>query len=133
VSSVGHHRALSISGANRAEAGAMPADHHFRFEDFQSIQHARSQTIQSRKHQAVNAIEGHLLRRFATEHIELVSKNQDFSLTPCSRPEQPRQRACQQPEKIYHRERTSPDSRLLASRIRFPVGTRACRDQARAG
>ncbi len=32
------------------EAGAMPAEHRFRFEDFQSIQHARSQTIQSRKH-----------------------------------------------------------------------------------
>ncbi len=44
---------------------------------------------------------------------------------PCSRPEQPRQRACRQPEKIYHREPTSPDSRLLASRIRFPVGSPA--------
>jgi len=87
------------------------------------VQNARSQTIQSRKHQAVNAIEGHSLRRFATEHIELVSKNQDFRLKPCSRPEQLGQRACQQPEKIYHRERTSPDSRLLASRMRFPVGT----------
>ena len=105
------------------EAGAMPADHRFRFEDFQSVQHARNQTIQSHKHQAANAIEGHSLRRFAPEHIELVSKNQDFRLKPCSRPEQPGQRACQQPEKIYHRERTSPDSRLLASRLRFPVGT----------
>ena len=71
------------------EAGAMPADHRFRFEDFQSFQHARSQTIQSRKHQAVNAIEGHSLRRLATEHIELVSKNQDFRLKPCSRPIRP--------------------------------------------
>ena len=105
------------------EAGAMPADHRFRFEDFQSFQHARSQTIQSRKHQAVNAIEGHSLRRFATEHIELVSKNQDFRLKPCSRPQQPHQRACQQPEKIYHRKPTSPDSRLLASRMRFSIGT----------
>jgi hypothetical protein len=74
------------------------------------------------KHQAVNAIEGHSLRRFAPEHIELVSKNQDFRLKPCSRPQQPRQRACHT-EKIYHRERTAPDSRLLASRLRFPVGT----------
>ncbi len=51
--------------------------------------------MQSRKHQAVNAIKGRSLRRFAPEHIELVSKNQDFRLKPCSRPEQPRQRACQ--------------------------------------
>jgi hypothetical protein len=101
----------------------MPADYRFRFEDFQSIQHASSQTIQSRKYRAVNAIEGHSLRRFAPEHVELVSKNQDFSLKPCSRPQQPRQRAWQQPEKIYHRDPTSPDSRLLASRITFPVGT----------
>jgi hypothetical protein len=40
-----------------SEAGAVPADHCFRFEDLQSVQHARSQTIQSREHQAVNATE----------------------------------------------------------------------------
>src|ERR1019366_1064428 len=28
-------------------------------------------------------------RRFAPQHVELVSKNQDFRLKPCSRPEQP--------------------------------------------
>ncbi len=81
------------------------------------------QTIQSRKHQAVNAAEGHSIRRFAPQHVELVSKNQNFCLKPYSRPEQPGQRACQKSEKIDHRERTSPDSRLLASRLRFPVGT----------
>jgi len=105
------------------EAGAVPADYRSRFEDFQSVQHARSQTIQSRKHQSVKAIKRHALRRYALKHIELVSKNQDLCLEPCSRPEQPRQRTCQQPDKVYHRERTSPDSRLLASRMRFPVGT----------
>ena len=87
--------------------------------------------MQCRKHQAVNAIKGRSLRRFAPEHIELVSKNQDFRLKPCSRPEQPGQRACQQPEKIYHRDRTSPDSRLLASRMRFPVGTGILRTASR--
>jgi hypothetical protein len=63
------------------------------------------------------------LRRFAPQHVELVSKNQNFRLKPCSRPEQPGQRAYQQSEKIHHRERASPDSRLLASGMRFPIGT----------
>ena len=106
-----------------SEASAVPADHRFRFEDFQSIQHARSQTIQSREHQAINATEGQSPRRFAPQHVELVSKNQDFCLKPCPRPEQPSQRVCQQAKKCDYRERASPDSRLLASRMRFPVGT----------
>jgi hypothetical protein len=41
-----------------SETGAVPADHRFRLEDFQCVQHARSKTIQSRKHQAINATEG---------------------------------------------------------------------------
>jgi hypothetical protein len=72
---------------------------------------------------ALTGAEAHSLRRFAPQHVERVSKNQNFRLKPCSRPEQPGQRACQQPEKIYHRERASPDSGLLASRMRFQVGT----------
>jgi len=36
-----------------SEAGTVPANHRFWFEDFQSVQYARSQTIQSRKHQTV--------------------------------------------------------------------------------
>src|SRR5450759_1637434 len=35
--------------------------------------------------QTVDATEGHSLRRFAPQHVELVSKNQDFRLKPCSR------------------------------------------------
>jgi len=73
VSSVGH-RVLSISSANSSGRRRDASGSRFWFEDFQSVQHARSQTIQSCKHQAVNAIEGHPPRRFAPEHIELVSK-----------------------------------------------------------
>ena len=75
--------------------------------------------------QTVDATEGHSLRRFAPQHVELVSKNQDFRLKPCSRPEQSGQRADQQSKKMSHRDRASPDSRLFASRMRFPVGTMA--------
>jgi hypothetical protein len=73
--------------------------------------------------QTVDATEGHSLRRFAPQRVELVSKNQDFRLKPWSRSEQPGSRACQQPEKMSHRDRASPGSRLFASRMRFPVWT----------
>jgi len=68
VSSVGH-RVLSISSANSSGSRRDASGSRFWFEDFQSVQHARSQTIPSCKHQAVNAIEGHSLRRFAPEHV----------------------------------------------------------------
>src|SRR5204862_6624892 len=74
------------------------------------------------KHQAIDVTEGHSPRCSALQHVELVSKKQDFRLKPCFRPDQPGQRTCQQPEKVDHRV-PSPDSRLLASRRRFPVGT----------
>jgi hypothetical protein len=38
---------------------------------------------------ALTLQQGHSLRRSAPQHVELVSKNQDFRLKPCSRPEQP--------------------------------------------
>ena len=63
--------------------------------------------------------------RCGAKRRSTVSKNQDFCLKPCSQPEQPGQRACQQPEKMSHRHRASPGSRLFASRMRFPVGTMA--------
>jgi hypothetical protein len=53
--------------------------------------------------------------RCGAKRRSTVSKNQDFCLKPCSRPEQPGQRACQQPEKMSHRDRASPDSRLFAT------------------
>ena len=46
-----------------SEPGAMPTDHCFRLEDFQRIQHLRSQTIEPGKHQAINVAQSHSLRR----------------------------------------------------------------------
>jgi hypothetical protein len=36
---------------------------------------------------ALTLQQGHSLRRSEPQHVELVSKNQDFRLKPCSRPE----------------------------------------------
>jgi hypothetical protein len=41
------------------------------------------------KHQAIYVADGHPLRRFAPQHIELVSKDKDFKLQCGPRPEQP--------------------------------------------
>src|SRR5262249_31200106 len=48
-----------------SESGAVPTDHRLRFENFQSIQHARIKTIQPDKHQAIDALEGCSFGRFA--------------------------------------------------------------------
>ena len=111
----------------------MPTDHRLRLDDFQSVQHFRSQPIQPGKHQAVNAAEGHSLRRFAPQHIELMTKRQDLCLQRSSRPEQSDQRRPNQPAKITHRKEVSTDSRALVSRFDFAVGTGVVRPIRRAG
>jgi hypothetical protein len=77
----------------------------------------------SRKHQAVNVAEGRSLREFAPQHIELVSKDEDFRFQRSPRPEQSDQGAPDQPTKIAHRERVSADSPSSVSVFRFAVGT----------
>jgi hypothetical protein len=47
--------------------------------------------------------EGHSLRGFATQDVELVSKNKDFDFQRSPRPEQPDQAAPDQSAKIAHR------------------------------
>jgi hypothetical protein len=55
--------------------------------DFQRIEQLGSQTIEPGKHQAINVAESHSLGRSAMQHIELVSKEQDFSMQRSPRPE----------------------------------------------
>ena len=92
----------------------MPADHGPRPDDFQSVQHARCQ---------VDAAEGQSLRRFTSQHVELMTKRQDLCLQRRSRPEQSDQRTPNQAANIPHQPRASPNSTSLASRIEFPTMT----------
>src|SRR6267378_7812313 len=64
----------------RSEAGTMPADHGLRPDDLQSVQNARCQPIQPGKYQTVDAGEGYSLRRFTSQHVELMTKRQDLCL-----------------------------------------------------
>src|SRR5260221_14482921 len=59
----------------------------------------------------VNVAEGQSLRGFAPQHVELVSKDKDLGFQRSPRPEQSDEGAPDQPAKIAHRERVSPDSR----------------------
>ena len=86
----------------------MPTDYRLRLEDFQSIQHARSQTIQPSKHRAVNVAEDYSLRAFAPQHIELVSKNQNFGFQRGPRPDYSDQDTPDQLANILHQGEYQP-------------------------
>ena len=53
-------------------------------------------------------LEGHSLRRFAPQDIELVPKHKDFGFQRSARPEQPDQGAPDQSAKIAHRANYQP-------------------------
>src|SRR5271170_2525569 len=75
------------------------------------------------KHQAINVAESHSLGRSAMQHIELVSKEQDFSMQRSPRPEWCEDRRPHQPAKIAHQNEVSTDSQTIVSRFQFAVGT----------
>src|SRR5580704_17177382 len=86
----------------RSKASAMPTDDRFRLEDFQRIQHYRNQPIEPRKHQSIDIADGHPVWRLASQHIELMSKDEDLGLQRGARPEQSEHGAADQPEEIAH-------------------------------
>jgi hypothetical protein len=67
--------------------------------------------------------EGHSLRRFAAQDIELVPKHKNFGFQRGARPEQPNQGAPDQPAKIAPSMELSTDSRGTVSCFWFAVGT----------
>ena len=71
-------------------------------------------------------------RRFAPQHIELVSKEQDLCLQRNPRPKQSNHRRPDQPAKITHRKEVSTNSRALVSHFDFAVETTVARDVTRA-
>src|SRR3979490_379992 len=81
------------------------------------------QPIQPGKYQTVDAAEGQSLRRFTSQHVELMTKRQDLCLQRCSRSEQSDQRQPNQAANVSHQPRASPNSTALTSRIEFPTMT----------
>jgi hypothetical protein len=65
----------------------MPTDYCLWLQDRQRVQYFGNQAIEPDKHKAIDAAEGHPLRRSTAQHIELVTKNEDFGLQYRPRPE----------------------------------------------
>src|ERR1700716_594318 len=86
-----------------SEAGAVPAHQRLRPYNLQGVQHPGSQSIEPNKQQAVDAAEGHSIRRFAPQDVELMPKHKVFGFQRSPRAEQPDQGAPDQPAKIAHR------------------------------
>jgi hypothetical protein len=53
----------------------MPTQQRLRPDDFEGIQHPRSQAIEPNKQQPVDAAEGHPLRAATPQHVELMPKH----------------------------------------------------------
>jgi len=86
----------------------MPTYQCLRPDDLQRVQHLRSQTINRRKYEAIDIVEIQPLRRFTPQHIELVPKQNNFSLQRGPRSEQSNHRRPNQPAKIAHRTKYQP-------------------------
>ena len=86
----------------------MPTDQRFGLENFQSVQNSGGQVIEPGKDEAIQVAEGCSFCGFAPQHIELVSKDKDFTLQCSPRPEQANHGAQDQPVEIVHRDRLLP-------------------------
>jgi hypothetical protein len=85
----------------------MPPDRRLRLENLQSIQHAGRHTIKPNKHKTVEIAEHQSLRRLALQHIELMTKDENFRVQASSGP-QSTQKTPNQPEEIAHRTEYHP-------------------------
>jgi hypothetical protein len=91
-----------------SEPGAVPAHQRLWLYNLDSVQHAGSQAIQSNKQKPVDAAEGHALRAFALQDIELMPKHKVFGFQRSPRPERADQGAPDQPAEIAHRRNYLP-------------------------
>jgi hypothetical protein len=101
----------------------MPTDHGLRLENFQCVQDAGGQPIEGNKYQAVSIGEDQALRRLAAQHVELMSKHEDFGLQRRSRPDQPVKASQISLQRSLITGQASADSLAFAKCFRFAVGT----------
>jgi len=67
----------------------MPCDHGLRLENFQCVAHAGHQGIDASENEPMDITEHKALRRLSVQHVELMAKDENFSLQRCAGPEQP--------------------------------------------
>ena len=101
----------------------MPFDHGLRLNNRQRIANAREKPIEANKNQSVDGAEGLFLRSGSPQNVYLLPQRQNFRLERCPRPKQICDHPNNEPDKISHPAKASPDSRSTASQIEFAIGT----------
>jgi hypothetical protein len=101
----------------------MPFDHGLRLNNRQRIANAREKPIKANKNQAVDGAEGLFLRSGSPQNVYLLPQRPNFRLERCPRSKQINNHPNNEPDKISHPARASPDSRSTASEIEFAIGT----------
>jgi hypothetical protein len=94
---------------------------------FPRIANARAKPIEANKNQSVDGAEGLFLRSGSPQNVYLLPQRQNFRLKRRPRPKQICDHPNNEPDKISHPARASPDSRSTASQIEFATGTRPMR------
>ena len=69
-----------LPSPEQAKSGTMPADDRLRFDDHQGMQNVRHNPIEAGKNEAIEVADGESLRRFSSEHVELVAQRHDLRL-----------------------------------------------------
>src|SRR6202049_3464734 len=101
----------------------MPFDHGLRLNNPHRIANAREKPIEANKNQSVDGVEGLFLRSGSPQNVYLLPQHPNFHLKRCPRPKQICDHPNNEPDKISHPARASPDSRSTASQIEFATGT----------
>src|ERR1700681_1671836 len=109
----------------------MPFDHGLWLNNRQRIANAREKPIEANKNQSVDGAEGLFLRSGSPQNVYLLPQHPNFHLKRCPRPKQICDHPNNEPEKISHPARASPDSRSTASQIEFAIGTGPTSAQAK--
>jgi hypothetical protein len=82
--------------------------------------------IEANKNQSVDGAEGLFLRSGSPQNVYLLPQHPNFHLERCPQPKQICDHPNNEPDKISHPARASPDSRSTASQIEFATGTGVC-------
>ena len=69
-----------LPSPEQAETGAMPTDNGLRLYDRQGVQDAWRNLIEAGENQTIDIAESEPLRRFPSQHVELLAQRQDFCL-----------------------------------------------------
>src|SRR5271155_3166068 len=101
----------------------MPFDHGLRLDNRQRIANARAKPIKANKKQAVDGAEGLFLGSGSPQNVYLLPQHPNFHLKRCPRPKQICDHPNNEPDKISHTARASPNSRSTASQIEFAIAT----------